>query len=59
MVEDRHTGWHALLEKRGLHQPADILEKNGMDSETDVSGSSTMVSANWTSIGFLYQGKIT
>lgn len=30
-------GWHALLEKKELHQVEDILEKNGIGSETDVS----------------------
>ena len=32
-----HRGWHALLEKKELHQAADILEKNRIGSETDVS----------------------
>jgi hypothetical protein len=30
-------GWLALLEKKELHQVADILEKNGIGSETDLS----------------------
>ena len=38
MVEDKDTGWRGLLsEKQGLHQEADILEKYGMDRETDLS----------------------
>jgi hypothetical protein len=37
MVEDRDTGWMTVLEKKGLHQAADILENYGIDSETDVS----------------------
>ena len=39
MVED--TGWRALLEKQGLHQAADIFEKYGIDSETDLSSENT------------------
>ena len=31
------TGWRTLLEKHGLHQGADILEKYGIDSKTDLS----------------------
>jgi hypothetical protein len=30
MVEDKGTGWRALLEKKGLHQAAHILEKSGI-----------------------------
>ena len=37
MVEDENTDWRALLEKWGLHQAADIIEKYGIDSETDLS----------------------
>ena len=43
MVEDRGVSvavlgrCGALLEKKGLHQAADILEKYWMVSETDVS----------------------
>ena len=29
--------WNALLEKKGLHQEADVLEKYGIGSEIDVS----------------------
>ena len=31
------TAWLAVLEKKGLHQAAGILESYGIDSETDVS----------------------
>jgi hypothetical protein len=31
-----HGGRHRLLEKKGLHQTVDILEKYGIGSETDV-----------------------
>ena len=37
MVEERHTSWLTVLEKKGLHLAADILENYGIDSETDVS----------------------
>ena len=37
MVEGEETGWLAVLEKKGLHQAADILDKYGINSETDVS----------------------
>ena len=37
MVEQRDTGWLTVLDKKGLHQASDILEKYGIDSETDVS----------------------
>ena len=37
MVEGTDTGWLAVLEKKGLHQAAGILENYGIDSETDVS----------------------
>ena len=33
--EDR--GWLTVIEKQGLHQVAEILENNGINSETDVS----------------------
>ena len=36
MVEGTDTGWLAVLEKKGLHQAAGILENYGIDSETDV-----------------------
>jgi hypothetical protein len=35
-TEDK--GWRALLEKKGLHQVANVLDKYGIGSETDVSG---------------------
>ena len=37
MVEGIDTGWLVVLEKKGLHQAAGILENYGIDSETDVS----------------------
>jgi hypothetical protein len=37
MVEGTDTGWLTVLEKKGLHQAAGILENYGIDSETDVS----------------------
>ena len=37
MVEGTDTVWLAVLEKKGLHQAAGILENYGIDSETDVS----------------------
>ena len=37
MVEGTDTGWLTVLEKKGLHQEAGILENYGIDSETDVS----------------------
>ena len=37
MVEGEETGWLTVLEKKGLHQVADILDKYGINSETDVS----------------------
>ena len=37
MVEGTDAGWLAVLEKKGLHQAAGILENYGIDSETDVS----------------------
>ena len=36
-MEQRDTAWLVVLEKKGLHQAADILENYGIDSETDVS----------------------
>jgi hypothetical protein len=36
MVERTDTGWLVVLEKKGLHQAAGILENYGIDSETDV-----------------------
>ena len=36
-VEDKETGWWTLFEKQGLSQVVDILEKYGIDSETDLS----------------------
>ena len=36
-VEGTDTGWMTVLEKKGLHQVAGILENYGIDSETDVS----------------------
>ncbi len=29
MVEEKHTGWWAELEKQGLHQAAHILDQRG------------------------------
>ena len=37
MVEGTDTGWLAVLEKKGRHQAAGIIENYGIDSETDVS----------------------
>ena len=37
MVEETDTVWWALLEKHGLHQATDILEKYGISSVTEVS----------------------
>ena len=37
MVEETDTGWLTVLEKKGLHQAAGILENYGIASETDVS----------------------
>ena len=37
MVEEEDKGWRALLEKQELHQAADILEKYGIGSATEVS----------------------
>ena len=36
-MEGEDTGWRWSLEKKGLHQVAEILENYGIDSETDVS----------------------
>ena len=36
MVEERDTGWLVVIEKNGLHQAAEILDNNGIDSETDL-----------------------
>jgi hypothetical protein len=36
-MEGTDTGWMTVLEKKGLHQAAGILENYGIDSETDVS----------------------
>jgi hypothetical protein len=38
MVEQRDTRCLTVLEKKGLHQEADILENYGIAKETDVSG---------------------
>jgi hypothetical protein len=37
MVEGEETGWMTVIEKKGLHQAAEILDKYGINSETDVS----------------------
>ena len=37
MQEEKGTGWPELLQKQGLHQVADILDKYGIGSATDVS----------------------
>ena len=37
MMEGEESGWLSELEKKGLHQSAEILENYGMNSETDVS----------------------
>jgi hypothetical protein len=34
---DTDTGWRELLERKGLHQAAGILEKYGTGSESNVS----------------------
>jgi len=36
-MEETDTAWMAVLEKKGLHQAAGLLENYGIDSETDVS----------------------
>jgi hypothetical protein len=36
-MEGTDTGWMAVLEKKGLHQAAGLLENYGIDSEADVS----------------------
>jgi hypothetical protein len=36
-MERTDTGWMVVLEKKGLHEVAGILENYGIDSETDVS----------------------
>jgi hypothetical protein len=36
-MEGTDTGWMTVLEKKGLHQVAGLLENYGIDSETDVS----------------------
>ena len=37
MVEGEESDWLSELEKKGLHQVAEILENYGINSETDVS----------------------
>ena len=37
MQEEKGTGWPELLQKQGLHQVADILDRYGIGSATDVS----------------------
>ncbi len=37
MVEDKDKGWWALLEEQGLYRAADILERYGIGSATEVS----------------------
>ena len=37
MQEEKGTGWSELLQKQGLHQVTDILDKYGIGSATDVS----------------------
>ena len=37
MVEGEESDWLSELEKKGLHQAAEILENYGINSETDVS----------------------
>ena len=37
MGEGEDTGCLTVLEKKGLHQAAEILENYGIDSETDMS----------------------
>ena len=37
MVEGEESGCLSELEKKGLHQAAEILENYGINSETDVS----------------------
>jgi len=34
MVEEKDTGWWALLEKQGMYEAADILEKYRIGSAT-------------------------
>ena len=36
-MEGTDTRWMAVMEKKGLHQVAGILENYGIDNETDVS----------------------
>jgi hypothetical protein len=36
-MEGTDTGWMTVLEKKGMHQEAGLLENNGIDSTTDVS----------------------
>jgi hypothetical protein len=36
-MEGTDTGWMTVLEKKGMHQAAGLLENYGIDSETDVS----------------------
>ena len=36
-MDGEDTAWLTVLEKKGLHQVAGILENYGIDSETDVS----------------------
>ena len=36
-MDGEDTAWLVVLEKKGLHQAAGILESYGIDSETDVS----------------------
>jgi hypothetical protein len=36
-MDGEDTAWLAVLEKKGLHQAAGILESYGIDSEIDVS----------------------
>jgi hypothetical protein len=36
-MERTDTGWMVVLEKKGLHEVAGILENYGIDSETHVS----------------------
>jgi hypothetical protein len=37
MVQQTDTGWLTVLEKNGLRLAAEILENDGIDSETDLS----------------------
>ena len=60
MVEDtdKDTGWRGLLsEKQGLHQQADILERYGMDSETDLSELDQHDFSELESLGHLHARK--